>query len=53
MLESQTQPAVAARETAQAATIAFLAAFLDDRVATLETTLDELTDSGNAVQRDF
>jgi len=53
LLESQDQPPIASRETAQAATIAFLDAVFKGRTETLTSTLDSLATGGNLVESDF
>lgn len=53
LLESQVEPAVASRQTAQAATTAFLGAVFNARAETLTATLDDFAAAGNVVERDF
>lgn len=53
LLESQDEPPIASRQTAQTATVAFLDAVFKRRSETLTSTLDSLAADGNIVESDL
>jgi hypothetical protein len=53
LLESQIEPPIASRETAQAATIAFLDALFKGRNEKLAATLERLGAEGNVVESEL